>query len=245
MQSTPWRDVIRSLIRRILSGQRRAKTVTRLCRHLALLIPVALAGLPPATPAATTTKLQIDGVQVDTTAKTIIILGQQFTAGGAVSVTLGEFGDITASCHTPVAPTATVITCTLTTTFPHAGDYRLTVSTGTAASQIDTYDLTIGAVGPPGPTGATGPAGPAGVIGPTVTVNCEMQDSDLCNCPELAPKLLTGGASCNLTGSPSDLAWLNASLPLVGQTPEGWIASCVKVDGTPTTVRIIVVCYTP
>jgi Collagen triple helix repeat (20 copies) len=74
--------------------------------------------------------------------------------------------------------TPQTITCNLsggTPPFPAAGDYLLTVATGNGTSQIDTWDLTIGAVGPvgpqgpqgvPGPTGPQGPQGPAGPAGP-------------------------------------------------------------------------------
>jgi hypothetical protein len=210
--------------------------VKRRCRFLALLITVALAGLPTAaTYAQSPNKLQIDGVQVDTTAKTITILGQQFTAGGVVTVTLGEFGDITAQCQTP-APTATIITCTVTPTFPKAGDYRLTVSTGNAARQTDNYDLTIGAVGPPGPTGAQGPAGPAGVIGAVTTRTCPNATS--CSCPPPAPAVLTGGATCPPGGV------LVTSAPDTSVVPNVWTASCPGSD-TPPQANIIVVCYKP
>src|SRR3990172_4157591 len=46
------------------------------------------------------------------------------------------------------------------------GDYLLTVTKGTTATDKDTYDLTIGAVGPEGPQGEPGPEGPQGEIGP-------------------------------------------------------------------------------
>jgi len=52
MQSTTRRDAIRSRTRRILSGQRRGTPDKRLYRLLALIIMVALAGLPPAATSA-------------------------------------------------------------------------------------------------------------------------------------------------------------------------------------------------
>ena len=47
-----------------------------------------------------------------------------------------------------------------------AGDYLLTVSTGHGEKKTDSYDLTIGAVGPQGPEGAVGPQGETGPQGP-------------------------------------------------------------------------------
>jgi len=49
------------------------------------------------------------------------------------------------------------------------GSYLLSVSCGTAGTARDTFDMTLGAVGPQGPTGAQGPQGiqgPQGPIGP-------------------------------------------------------------------------------
>jgi formylglycine-generating enzyme len=44
--------------------------------------------------------------------------------------------------------------------------YLLTVSSGTGANKFDTFNLTIGAVGPEGPVGPVGPQGPEGLVGP-------------------------------------------------------------------------------
>lgn len=45
-------------------------------------------------------------------------------------------------------------------------DYLLSVTTGHATKQYDSYALTIGGSGLPGPQGPQGPAGPAGPVGP-------------------------------------------------------------------------------
>ena len=45
------------------------------------------------------------------------------------------------------------------------GDYTLTIQTGSSVHQYDTYNLTIGAVGPEGPPGEQGPEGAQGPQG--------------------------------------------------------------------------------
>ena len=46
------------------------------------------------------------------------------------------------------------------------GNYRLFVSPGNRGESLDTFDLTLGAVGPQGPEGPKGDTGPAGPQGP-------------------------------------------------------------------------------
>lgn len=77
-------------------------------------------------------------------------------------VTLGEFGPLTIYG----APTATNIVATYPVALT-AGEYLLSVSTGSGQSKHDEYDLTIGAVGPQGPQGEVGPQGPQGNDGAT------------------------------------------------------------------------------
>jgi len=70
--------------------------------------------------------------------------------------------------------TPQTITCDLsggTPPFPPAGDYLLTVSTGNGTSQIDVWDLTIGAVGPAGPQGPQGIPGIVGLEGQSCPTN--------------------------------------------------------------------------
>ena len=45
------------------------------------------------------------------------------------------------------------------------GSYRLTVASGTGPTQVGTFDMTYGAVGPEGPAGPTGSPGPKGETG--------------------------------------------------------------------------------
>ena len=125
---------------------------------------VARAQTPPGT------HLQIENVFVNFAAKKITILGQMFNFGpGPLTVTLADVGNITPDCTPNFAVTPQTITCDLSggvPPFPSAGDYLLTVSNGSGTSQIDVWDLTIGAVGPVGATGPIGPTGPVGATGP-------------------------------------------------------------------------------
>lgn len=91
---------------------------------------------------------------------TLTIMGEAFSFGNDLSVTLGELGPLTFIG----VPTDTQIVAQ----WPSAitvGDYLLTVSKGKGQSQNDEYDLTIGAVGPQGEEGPQGPQGPPGVDG--------------------------------------------------------------------------------
>ena len=115
------------------------------------------------------THLEITGVAADSTAKKILILGQDFDFGpGPLVVSLANIGDITADCTTNFSASPQTISCDLSKgnpSFPSPGDYLLTVSTGNGTSQVSQWDLTIGAVGPQGPQGPQGPPGPPGITG--------------------------------------------------------------------------------
>lgn len=91
---------------------------------------------------------------------TLLIVGEDFDFGSPLEVSLGGFGPLAIA-----SATATEIDALLPADLP-AGDYLLTVSTGSGQSQNDEYDLTIGAVGPRGPQGIPGPPGPRGEQGP-------------------------------------------------------------------------------
>ena len=92
----------------------------------------------------------------------ITIVGTDFLFGpDAPIVTLGEYVD---PLDIVGDPTNEEIVALLPESII-AGDYLLTVATGTGQSQNDEYDLTIGAVGPKGPQGEQGPEGPQGAPG--------------------------------------------------------------------------------
>ena len=90
--------------------------------------------------------LRVTEVFVDFGAKTIEITGEDFDFGpGPLTVSLGEFGDISDLCMVDFTPPQ-LISCDLSAGgLPPGGDYLLTVTRGGGQSQSDQYDLTIGA----------------------------------------------------------------------------------------------------
>lgn len=141
---------------------------------LTTLTMLGFCGLARAT-APPGTHLHIEDVSVDFTAKKILILGQMFNFGpGPLRVTLANVGNLTPICTPNFTVTPQTITCDLSggiPPFPAAGDYLLTVSTGKGHSQIDEWDLTIGAVGPVGPQGPQGIPGIVGLEGQSCPSN--------------------------------------------------------------------------
>jgi len=128
-------------------------------------------------------------VLVDQDAHTITITGTDLDFGpGPLLVTLGEVGDITAYCLSPL-PTDTYIVCDLSGSggLPPAGDYLLTVSQGTGQSQGDEYDLTIGAAGPQGILGEIGPEGPEGPKGDKGDQGVPGEDGGVCQDGPVGP----------------------------------------------------------
>ena len=111
--------------------------------------------------------LRVTEVFVDFNAESIEVTGENFDFGpGPLTVSLGEFGDVSALCSVAFTPPQ-LISCDFSAGgLPPDGDYLLTVVNGNGPSQSDQYDLTIGAVGPQGPQGATGPQGEQGKLGP-------------------------------------------------------------------------------
>ena len=114
--------------------------------------------------------LQIKEVQVgfEKTSTTFYIYGVNFNNGDWPVLSLGEYNPEVLS----VSPISIIAELNVTDL---AGDYLLTVMTGSSVHQFDAYNLTIGAVGPQGPqgeqgiqglTGQQGPEGPQGPVGP-------------------------------------------------------------------------------
>ncbi len=112
--------------------------------------------------------LLIKGVEVvvdeSTPETTFTIKGQDFDFVNLsdLVVTLGDVGPLTI----PGTPTDVEIVATYPAVLA-AGEYLLSVSTGSGQSRHDEYDLTIGAVGPQGEPGPQGPQGPQGEMGMT------------------------------------------------------------------------------
>jgi hypothetical protein len=96
----------------------------------------------------TNRELIITEVSIDFDSGTIVIRGDNFDNGGTPTVLLGND---TESLTLMSDYTADEITAELPA-IPD-GDYRLTVYTGNGTINYDSYDLTIGAVGPQGPKG--------------------------------------------------------------------------------------------
>ena len=127
-----------------------------------------LASASPVMAAPPNAELHVDQVIVveedSPAATTLIIVGGHLNFGeGPLRVSLGDVGKLSVESASDVS-----IEAVFPATLP-AGDYRLTVSNGNGQSKQDTYDLTIGAVGPQGeqgPPGVQGPQGERGVPGP-------------------------------------------------------------------------------
>ena len=90
----------------------------------------------------------------------LAIAGQNF----GNTTPLVQLGPISLTLAQPT--TATTIIANLPADLT-PGSYELLVSFGNSTTQEASFDVTIGAAGPPGPPGATGPAGPAGAAGAT------------------------------------------------------------------------------
>lgn len=125
--------------------------ITRFLKRTALLGGVLLVSMSiggrsvlaaPPGPGPPGGRLNITEVFVDAPADgQITIMGENFLFGGTPDVTLGDFGSLTIVA----APTDNQIVANLPAAIP-AGDYLLTVSTGTGQTENDEYDLTIAAV---------------------------------------------------------------------------------------------------
>jgi hypothetical protein len=117
-----------------------------------------------------TAQLKIHYIYVDFLSNTLYIDGINFTkAKGVPVVTLkSRAEDIVLKLVDAPPYTDTTLQVNLPSGYA-AGDYLLTISTGSSTTDYDEYNLTIGAVGPQGPkgdVGLTGPQGPQGVQGP-------------------------------------------------------------------------------
>lgn len=105
----------------------------------------------PAFAAPGPTRLVIVSARVDVTAGTLTIDGHDFD-DGQLTVTLNGMPLVVMSV------TASEIVSTLPAGLD-PGTYLLTVSVGPAVTQFDSFNVTLGAVGPQGPPGSQGPPG--------------------------------------------------------------------------------------
>jgi len=119
-------------------------------------------GAPPSPP-----QLVIVSAKADAGAGTLIIDGSAF-GDGTPAVTLNGMP------LTVVTSTPNEILASLPSGLD-PGTYLLTVSRGPATTQFDSFNLTLGAVGPQGPAGATGATGATGPQGPPGTFTGHFQ----------------------------------------------------------------------
>ncbi|QRO00623.1 collagen-like protein [Archangium violaceum] len=124
------------------------------------------------------------------------------------------------------------------------GSYRLTVSAGSESTQMDAFELTLGAQGPKGDKGEPGPAGPQGVPGPQApeglaTLAKTTPESAGTNCAAGGTKLELG-ADANRNGvlDISEVDWTltkylcNGEKGLQGpEGPRGGFAGCTRRVG--------------
>ena len=141
---------------------------TRILRKTALLCGILLIGIlimgqsamavKPESPACTITEAFVN---FEADPKTVIIYGLNFNCDD-LTVTLGDYGALTVqSCL--IDPDNEIII--ELPSLIQDGDYLLKIQSGPSLFQSDTYNLTIGAVGPKGDTGDTGALGADGAQG--------------------------------------------------------------------------------
>ena len=128
-----------------------------------------------ATKATNPAQLKINYIYVDLIGGKISIEGVNFTkAKGIPVVTLGDLKLVIESTYTDMD---TTLNAKLPSEFA-AGDYLLTVTTGSGATDYDEYNLTIGATGLQGPKGDTGATSPQGLKGDTGTTGLQGPKGD-------------------------------------------------------------------
>ncbi len=175
--------------------------------------------------------LNITEVFVDAPADgQIDIRGENFLFAGTLDVTLGDFGSLTI----PVAATNTQIIANLPGGIP-AGDYLLTVSTGTGQTQNDEYDLTIGgATTGTGYEQVTASTGNPGGLGSGssfgVTVPCSAGNQVL-------------GGGIRLTGQVNILETLRvfSSQPDPTNPLTAWRAEAIFIEPGPATANLVTI----
>ena len=142
---------------------------TRILRKTALLCGILLIGIlimgqsamavKPESPECTITEAFV--VFEPGGLKTVTIYGRNFNCDD-LTVTLGDYGPLTVQSCILDPDNEIIIELPL---LIQAGDYLLKIQSGRSLFQSDTYNLTIGAVGPEGPQGEQGPEGAQGPQG--------------------------------------------------------------------------------
>ncbi|WP_043432643.1 IPT/TIG domain-containing protein [Cystobacter fuscus] len=109
----------------------------------------------------TPNRMHITDLEVDYDLDQMTIHGRNFvtSTGLAPSVYLMDIG-VQVKTYTPYT-----VVVALPPVLMRSGSYRLTMSTGSNVEQNDSFDVTLGAVGPKGEKGEKGDTGPQGVQG--------------------------------------------------------------------------------
>ncbi|ATB39566.1 hypothetical protein CYFUS_005010 [Cystobacter fuscus] len=109
----------------------------------------------------TPSRMHITDLEVDYDLDQMTIHGRNFvtSTGLAPSVYLMDIG-VQVKTYTPYT-----VVVALPPVLMRSGSYRLTMSTGSNVEQNDSFDVTLGAVGPKGEKGEKGDTGPQGVQG--------------------------------------------------------------------------------
>ncbi|MCY1083547.1 hypothetical protein [Archangium lansingense] len=110
----------------------------------------------------TQNRMHITDLEVDYDLDQMTIHGRNFvtSTGLAPSVYLMDIG-VQVKTYTPYT-----VVVALPPVLMRSGSYRLTMSTGPNVEQNDSFDVTLGTVGPKGEKGDAGPQGEQGVPGP-------------------------------------------------------------------------------
>jgi len=131
------------------------------------LLAVLCTALPALAKPDSPPQLTIVSAKADSAAGTLTIDGAAFGDGKPVVTLNGMPLDV-------VTSTPSEILASLPSGLD-PGTYLLTVSRGPATTQFDSFNLTLGAVGPQGPAGATGATGATGPQGPPGTFTGHFQ----------------------------------------------------------------------
>jgi hypothetical protein len=142
---------------------RMSSMTTRLGVLTGLMAVLTLSAQAQAQAQSPQNRLYITDLEVDYNLGQLIIHGRNFvtSTGLAPSVYLMDIG-VQVKTYTPYT-----VTVALPPVLMRSGSYRLTMSTGSNVEQNDTFELTMGMVGPQGPKGEKGDTGPQGLKGDT------------------------------------------------------------------------------
>ncbi len=141
-------------------GPLRDRQGHRVSIALGLALLAAMLAFGQAHAQAAQSQLTVTNVEVDYTSGEMFVYGRHFSSGRPILVSLADL-PLTVKHHQD-----TVIVVLVPSNFLRSpGAYLLTVSLGANPHLNDSFDVTLGAVGPQGPKGDPGPVGPQGPKG--------------------------------------------------------------------------------